>query len=51
MAKEPIVKLRETEFFQQFVAVVAGVFLAVASFAFLAIPLSIAPAEIVRHLT
>jgi len=45
------VKLRETEFFQQFAAVVGGIFLAVASFAFLAIPLSIAPTEIVRHLT
>jgi len=45
------VKLRETEFFQQFAAVVGGIFLAVASFAYLAIPLSIAPTEIVRHLT
>ena len=34
-------KLRETDFFQQYTAVVAGTFLAVMTFAFISIPLTL----------
>ena len=36
-------KLSETEFFRQFVAVVSGVFLLVMTYAFIQIPLALAP--------
>ncbi|MCC4118328.1 hypothetical protein LLG90_23520 [Aromatoleum toluclasticum] len=36
-------KLSETEFFVQFVAVVAGLFLFVMTYAFIQIPLSLSP--------
>lgn len=42
-------KLRETEFFQQFAAIALAASSWPLQFAFLAIPLSIAPTEIVRH--
>ena len=49
--EEHTMKFRETAFFHELVAVVVGTVLAVASFAFIAIPLSIAPTTVVLHLT
>lgn len=44
-------KLRETEFFREFIAVTTGLLLAVGAFAFVSIPVSIAIAGSVAHLT
>ncbi|WP_159099441.1 hypothetical protein [Parazoarcus communis] len=44
-------KLSETEFFREFVAVATGLLLVVGTFAFVSIPASIAIAGGVAHLT
>ena len=44
-------KLHQTLFFRQFTAVLAGLLLALGTFAFVAIPVLTAPASVVRHLT
>ena len=43
-------KLHQTLFFRQFTAVLAGLLLALGTFAFVAIPVLTAPASVVRHL-
>ena len=44
-------KLRETVFFKQIVAVIVGTLLAVSSYAFVSIPLTIASSGAVQHLS
>lgn len=44
-------KLRETVFFKQLVAVIAGTLFVVSSYAFVSIPLTIAVANSTQHLT
>jgi hypothetical protein len=44
-------KLRETLFFKQIVAVIVGTLLVVSSYAFVSIPISLAPSGAVQHLS